>query len=242
MPRTHNPAGFANVAEFTVKHIRSAGGVLLWTHIQHEPSGEALVDEDTYEDHGEHKLTALAWDEEGGDPRDGRIPSDDSYIRAALRDIGIAPDDEIGEPEPDASGIEGSVPDASWRAVRIAIHSEADLDPTTDTAGRIHDANIDDDETRRAVIDVATGREEAVTVGGGAGPEQTLTRADSPETDSPTRRALAEAIAVLAATGCPSGPETVGRLQAILDQRGCEHFDAAGDGSLTDLIDIIIDG
>jgi hypothetical protein len=34
--------------------------------------------------------------------------------------------------------------------------------------------------------------------------------------------------------------DAIERLQEILDQKGCEHFD--GDGSLTNLIDIIIDG
>jgi hypothetical protein len=34
--------------------------------------------------------------------------------------------------------------------------------------------------------------------------------------------------------------DAIERLQEILDQRGCEHFD--GDGRLTNLIDIIIDG
>jgi hypothetical protein len=32
----------------------------------------------------------------------------------------------------------------------------------------------------------------------------------------------------------------IGVAQAILEQRGCEHFDAACDGSLTDFIDIVI--
>jgi hypothetical protein len=31
-------------------------------------------------------------------------------------------------------------------------------------------------------------------------------------------------------------------LDALLAQRGCEHFDSAGDGSLTDLCDIIVFG
>jgi hypothetical protein len=34
--------------------------------------------------------------------------------------------------------------------------------------------------------------------------------------------------------------DAIERLQEILDQKGCEHFD--GDGSLPSLIDIIIDG
>jgi hypothetical protein len=38
--------------------------------------------------------------------------------------------------------------------------------------------------------------------------------------------------------------ETILRLQEILDQRGCEHFDpyVENDGRLTSLIDVIIDG
>ena len=31
-------------------------------------------------------------------------------------------------------------------------------------------------------------------------------------------------------------------IHDILDQRGCEDFDPAGDGSLTDLIDIVVRG
>lgn len=65
---------------------------------------------------------------------------------------------------------------------------------------------------------------------------------EAPPTGGPTRDALEQAVAGLIAAGWPPKNGVILRLQAMLDQRGCEDFDAAGDGSLTDLIDIIIDG
>lgn len=249
MPRTHNPTGHANPLEFTVEHHRSGGGPVLWTEITHMPSGETLVDRDTYEDHGEGRLFALAWDEEGGNPRDGSMPADDSFIRAALRDIGVALDDEGGAPEPDASGIEGGVPaftipdmrqrPAAWpRNVLLALRLGPN-EPVNHTAGVIYDDN-DDDDVRNAVVAVAMGLLPSVTVGGGAVPECTITRADSapsnddaPPAECDTDTALQIAITLCRGFSTSHGPAVPDRLQALLDER--QAAPAANSHKATDL-------
>jgi hypothetical protein len=57
-----------------------------------------------------------------------------------------------------------------------------------------------------------------------------------------TDEALEVAIRLLREFGNSLADEAAERLEAIQAQQGCEHFDSAGDGSLTMLIDIIIDG
>jgi hypothetical protein len=52
--------------------------------------------------------------------------------------------------------------------------------------------------------------------------------------------ALVSAVNILEDAGYPNEAAT---LQAIIDQKGCEHFDpACEDGSLTSLIAIIVEG
>jgi hypothetical protein len=57
-----------------------------------------------------------------------------------------------------------------------------------------------------------------------------------------TAEALEVAIRVLRELGNSLADEAAERLEQVQQQKGCEHFDSAGDGSLTMLIDIIIDG
>lgn len=61
------------------------------------------------------------------------------------------------------------------------------------------------------------------------------------------REAIEGAIEALETAHCVEGPPPeiaacIETLQMILAQKGCEHFDKAGDGTLTDLIDIIVFG
>ena len=55
--------------------------------------------------------------------------------------------------------------------------------------------------------------------------------------------ALLSAIEYIERSGVPDAEEVLKALEAMVNQRGCEHFDpACTDGKLTHLIDIIING
>lgn len=176
-------------AAYCVEITRAGSGPVEHIAVRVTADG-ALLDE--WSEAFDRLDTLLAKALERGRYEPGAMPTDEHIIEAALEEHGLLRDDmtdpaglgllgEDGEPEPDCSGIEGSVPEGAdgWRDAVLLVEA-FDRDGGSpysglERAGSFHDANRDCSTSASAIRLVARGLVDSATIGGGSAPAWRVT-------------------------------------------------------------------